>query len=697
MTHPRDKVYRFATADQWAAGSADGFLPVDRGEAAALVTAGEPLATPLAGAQRGDANALLAQDVDGALFWMRADGTVWRWQDNEAFRVGRISPDFARDARRFLWGQNFGWVLTETAVVRLDVSTGTRLGAFDDAIWNADAIVADICDGVIIVERNPGSGAVRLRRVRTDGRAQIINTALVSIGPLLAGRNVEEGGVFVVLRGDVGWHIARQPLDGGKAAVEAIQPPPKPGSALAAVTAGSAMVTDSTGNRVFSVGLGHIGPVQEPLTDDDCAIGRIRDLIWIADELVASTDVGLWTINSQHALASAQTATWVSPVLMSPPGEPQGWQRADLRMHLPAGGQVMISAHGFDTQSAAHDALDDVLTTDPATRTSAVMDPPSRHNGVGDMTCRHYLGDLVGKYLILRVQVTLPPCSGAARLDALNVLYPNRSLIEDLPAIYRDDPVSAGQMRRTLAGFQALVDEIDDAITAVTSRLDPKKTDALWSKFLLQWLGHGELSRLLPPKRQALLRRLPDIMRMRGTLPGLIGVMDVLAPGAYQIEDSGTMPDAWLLPISGDPAGARLGQATRVIHTDPMPLALGGCTKLGAHVLGEVCGGAAPPDCSADVTVRITGGPALEAQLRPFTDAIARVFAPAHTRLNFLFTDHVPANRLGFGPGLGSITLDESLSRALGQWELPDAGTRASPEVPAVLDHATLNGNLVLE
>lgn len=705
MTHPLDRAYRFETTSQWGAGTGFGFvLREGDGGVATMSTPGALRAERLPGTTGADGGSLLGRDLAGRVLWLRRDGTVRALDDAGAVRMARIAESLARGARRFLWGQRFGWVLTRDDVIRVAVPEGQRMGSFTAPGWCPEAIAADTCDGVLVVER--AKDARRIRRVRADGLAHPDVIELPANGYVSSVREAKTGMLDLVLRGPgAAWHVLR--VDVLQAKVKTFTktgtPPPLAAGPIARQAGGAVALVDRGRRAVFEAGPSHVGPRRVPQWQDGtCRIGRIRDLLDDGEHLVAASSSGLWRLSDDPGDAPPERLVWLSPVLHSPLNERHGWQRADLSARLPEEAEITIAAKGFTAAALASQELQNfALGIRDVRDDSYWLDTPiSRHFGDADgseIMCRHYLGEVQEEFLVLRITVEVPACRGPVGVDSLRVLYPNRSLIEHLPPIFQDGQRSERQMRRALAGFQALVDEIDDTITAATHRVNPQKADALWSGFLLQWLGHGELARLPEKMRRNLLRALPGIMQRRGTKAGLARAMSVLAPEGFDIVDPASEAPEWLLPAVGDPAGARLGQDTRVDRLNPVPWQLGACQPLGQQPLGVPCRSTPGLSCSIDIIVRVFGDVATETRLSPFTDAVARLFAPANARLDFVFTDHRPMSGLGFGPGLDEITLGPDGSRALGVWSLPVAGDTGAPHQPARLNHSNLNGNLVLE
>ena len=467
-----------------------------------------------------------------------------------------------------------------------------------------------------------------------------------------------------------------------------------------------AVTMDGPGRLVFSAGDRAVFSAAEGLLepridiDGPNSMGPIVDLLSLDSRLFAATAEALYLIVEASEAAAALTARYLTPVLRSPLGERQGWQRADLFADLPEGAQVTIRSRGFARRlDAKH--YQELLHASPAdsfVTTGWSESTASIHNGTGEPgPLRHFLGDVRDEFLALNIHISLPAGAPSIRIERLDVLYPDRSLIEDLPEVYATGGAGEVKVRRMLAPFQALADEIDDLIGAAVRRVDPEAADDLWAGFLLGWLGHAPFSGLPPDLRRALIKALPEILPRRGTLAGLSRVMQALAPRGFRIGDATLGPDIWVLPRADDPAGARLGCDTAAARHRPEPLVLGGCLRLGAAILSRTCFNPnSTHSCAADVTVHVYGGAAAEAEIGPFAERNSRAFVPANTRARFVFGAAPPPDTLGTEPSDDHLlTLDAGSDPRLGAWTLPVTGPGAE-RGPRTLDEAVLDGSLIL-
>jgi phage tail-like protein len=707
MTHPSDLVYRFSTLAHWARGASDGLVFGGDGGGGVLQTPAQLVACPLAQLAVGETITAMARDAMGRPMWLTGRGILWALAEPGPVQIADLPDAVARLARRLIWGQDIGWVVAGDDIVRLDARTGNRLGSFAETGWRVVDAVAERCDGVIVLEvqQRKGREVSRLREIRPEGTARL-HLTLGEIGtPLGATRFDTQSPVHVFATNDGGWKSFE--VEG----TEVTATHDYPGDAntaptpVATMTAAWRVVMGAPAEAsIFSAAFGLLEPVQQV---DGLPAGHVTALLWAGGTLYAVAGRKVFALRPDDADGPARKAIYLGPVLRSPPGDRSGWLRADVQAELPPGARVILRHRGFATaaEAAAYSAA---LRAAPAS--SIVRDgwedaEASTHFGGGeDGALRHYLGDVTQEYLALRVDISLPACAPAVHLRSMSVTYPNRSLIEELPAIYRTGGPSERHTRRMLAPFQALIDEIDDLIGDSVRRVDPATADDLWTGFLLQWLGHEGFVRLDPARRRGLLRALPEVLGLRGTLAGLARVLDELVPGGYAIEDSGLTPDVWVLPEARDPAGARLGRETRTARHAPQPLTLGGCLPLGEAVLKHTCFDptSVAGRCHGEVTVHVFGGAAAEEALAPFADRILRVFVPAHTRVRFSYSAHLPPEALERGRSRGPdadpaslITLDTGASRNLGAWRLPGAG-RVVRDDPATLNSAVLDGTLIL-
>lgn len=139
----------------------------------------------------------------------------------------------------------------------------------------------------------------------------------------------------------------------------------------------------------------------------------------------------------------------------------------------------------------------------------------------GDGTWELLIQRAKGRYFELRLRLSGDGTTTPS-LRALRAYYPRFSYLEKyLPAVYRDDPVSASFLDRFLALFEGFFTSIEDRIAASQLLLDVRSAppDAL------DWLA-GFFGAALDPawddaRRRLFLRHAADFFRWRGTIRGL--------------------------------------------------------------------------------------------------------------------------------------------------------------------------------
>jgi len=699
MKHPADRGYQFTQRQHWGQGFADGVIFTNAGT---LTTPLMHCAKRIAQASVGKTIRLIALTQFETPIWLESNGAIYLYSKGLPVRIATIAQNLVHDARRLIWGQEIAWIITSGNVIRLDVRTGNSMGDFSSNDWVVLDAVADRCDGVLVLEVKRGSGA-RLRTVRPEGHTKVLVTFDDNQDVVAMTRSNDGSCVHVIVNLSKSWCVIsinrdkiiaefNYPLDSDR----------KPGNVIT-VDSNERLIVLAQHNAFFAASHGLLEPVQ--VLQRHTGMGSIVDLCWNGESLYAATRSGLYVIDDEQESQQSLNAHYISPALHSPPGSRSGWLRADLYAQLPKAAKLTIRSKPIPNREAFENVLQGDSNQLELT-TGWLDNQASEHFGDGQtQRLSHFLGDQTAEYLALRIDISLPACSEPVYLRRMDVYYPSRSIIEQLPAIYRTGDSSEAQLRRMLAPFQALADEIDELIGDSIRRVDPNQTDDIWVGFLLRWFGHSEFAQIPLKQRRSLLKIMPTLLAKRGTLDGLVEVMDALAPQGYAIEDHSLNPDFWVLQDSNDSAGARLGRDTVVTTGTENNFRLG-CNSLGASQLGRICVDASSSvqRCSTEITVRVFGGQEVRECIAPLTNRIASMFAPAHTRLNFIFGNHQQPDRLAHAiPERPSadpnslFILDADKSRALGEWRLPATAKRVPQTQSASLNSTVLDGTLILE
>jgi phage tail-like protein len=136
-----------------------------------------------------------------------------------------------------------------------------------------------------------------------------------------------------------------------------------------------------------------------------------------------------------------------------------------------------------------------------------------------------------GSLLWVDLQIARNSADAAPEIDALLVIHEARSLMDDLPAIYRGDGDQDGTMRRLVGVLEATTQGMDYRIGRLAARLDPDQTSARWLPDLAAMLGLPFHEALTAAMQRRLVKAAPDILMRRGTRLGLLAMLLALFPG----------------------------------------------------------------------------------------------------------------------------------------------------------------------
>jgi phage tail-like protein len=129
-----------------------------------------------------------------------------------------------------------------------------------------------------------------------------------------------------------------------------------------------------------------------------------------------------------------------------------------------------------------------------------------------------------GRYLALRLRLDGDGLSTPS-LAAIRVVYPRSSSIRHLPAVYRDDPLSADFLDRFLSIADAAWERIEETLDDVPAYLDPDATPAApdddFLSWLATWVGVAFERRWSIARRRRFLRHAHTLFRLRGTIEGI--------------------------------------------------------------------------------------------------------------------------------------------------------------------------------
>jgi phage tail-like protein len=236
----------------------------------------------------------------------------------------------------------------------------------------------------------------------------------------------------------------------------------------------------------------------------------------------------------------------ITPMLFSPDREDnRRWLRVEATAHLPEGTTLEISYASADKDEERNRLLAN-------TRESAVPASHRVERLLGDdslwkgrtvfrggssmdqeaKTFSAKLFDEQDRYLWVSAALTAAPGARLPALSKLDVLYPGRTLMENLPATFQKDEARPDSFLRSLVGvLETTTHGIDERIASLGSLIAPASAPGPWLDFVARWIGLPWDDELSLAQKRSLLGRAEQIITSRGTRNGLETLLDSLFPG----------------------------------------------------------------------------------------------------------------------------------------------------------------------
>ena len=234
----------------------------------------------------------------------------------------------------------------------------------------------------------------------------------------------------------------------------------------------------------------------------------------------------------------------------------------------------------------------------------------------------------------LWVSVTLTASRGAKlpALKQLAVMYPGRSLVENLPTPYQRAATQPGDFLRPLVGvLEATTQNLDARIAALGSHIHPETATGEWMDYIARWLSLPWDDALSDKQKQDILRNAADLAGGRGTRAGLERLLECLVPGSprrFRVTD--TTADFGFAVVGGNQcAGSAL------------PAMLGGFTRWHAELNATTVLGYTRLPCT---NRRDDSAQWLAGKIRVQVAAGAKEREALEPRLMTLITEMVPLN-----------------------------------------------------
>jgi phage tail-like protein len=701
------RIYRFSRRAHWARCGLDGF--VDDGDA--LAVAGGGAWQPLSRAAEDRAPLALARDPSGGLCWLRRSGELALWADGEITVLGRLDgegPAHLGVGAHRIWLTTGGWLRVHDRVHLQELHTH-RIGP-------ALALAVDRAGGAwcLVSAAREGCRWLHFDRFgRADGRAAPCPDDM----PALAGAlDPCSGRLLVVDRSAV---RSRDPCDDGWSTDIDLWPwrcrfePDRISVGcdriIHLLDRKRGLLWSLTGNGVRAAQHEVPAGTEAIAAGPPLALGGAYGIVQLSEAAPAAAGD-----------REANEAVLLTPTLVSPREHGATWHRARITADLTPGTALKVRVAASDDDRLAGRvaeiaarpgltptqrlmALDGLLPWDQKFETAMGAADDPRGLGLFDVA----LDGIEAPYLWLALHLHVPPTSRPARLRRLEVRYPARSWIEDLPAIYRAEPARAAELRRFLAVFETMFDDLEERIAALPERLAPASSDEAWVDFLLRWLGLPLPADLPALRKHAFLQQAPGLLRRRGTLEALEEALHIVTGRDVRVDDLGDGPLPWVLPrgetrpAAGPKTGAeealergepRLGCDTLLIRQDQPGFALGCAALLKRDALGrhEPAAASQVAQRTQMLRIEIDGVPQDKASLNAAIEATLDHFLPASCRYELRLARPGAA---GQGRRLGRDARVVDPRAAVGRTaRLGRSGLAAAPPAIRLDDRATLDG-----
>ncbi|MGZ5442165.1 MAG: phage tail protein [Thermoanaerobaculia bacterium] len=681
--------YRFSTAAQWKTCLFEGADPAFAGLRAFAPFA----ASPALFATRGGRAPAVTRA--GEILWHDDAGTLHRLTVcADAPESSPAPAPIARAARMIATSRGL-WVASDRTLFLFEEDTLSRLLAVE-----LEAQIHDIAAG--------GRGGVfalferGVRAVDCAGRAGAL-IAFQGIARPEAFVFLRRAERFVVLAGEgLHWFAARGGPPLFSIRVGAMRP------CFSAHVLGS----DSNG-RVFVVGADDtsFGGEAHVLSFDGDG-NRLADIpldpldapatgvVAARDGLIVTGRRGLLRFTAAPTVpdeAGEVRCIVVTPMLQAPDREDaRRWLRVEASSKLPAGSTIEISYAATD-DSEVRDRLSGVAadaSLSPSQRIHQLLSEadlwrtPIVFHGSDPQRddpppFAAPLFEVRERYLWVSIALSAAPGARLPELPELAVLYPGRTLMENLPAIYQRAEAQPGSFLRALVGvLEATTGNLDGRIALMGSRIHPSTAPEEWLDFVARWLGVPWDDGLSPEQKQAIVRHAPELALGRGTRAGLEALLESLIPGTprrFRVTD----------------ATADFGFA---IAGNALPAMLGGFTRWSAELDSQAVLGFMRLPCAGQVddgTWRLAGKVRVEVAAsaeergawEPWLLALITGMVPltAHVELRFVGPQALRGNRLD-----GALTLESPPAPLLGSGavtglvRLPERGARLSATGPDI-------------
>jgi phage tail-like protein len=134
----------------------------------------------------------------------------------------------------------------------------------------------------------------------------------------------------------------------------------------------------------------------------------------------------------------------------------------------------------------------------------------------------------VGRYLWLRVDL-IGGEERAPSIESLRLDFPRATYLRYLPAVYQEDEQSRDFLERFLSLFETFFSETEASISHLARYFDVDSSLASgdFLRWLASWLSISDDKSWSDEQLRTLVKRAPELYRMRGTRAGLEGMIEI--------------------------------------------------------------------------------------------------------------------------------------------------------------------------
>ena len=595
MSTPRDfRIYRFAVPAHWKTG----ILSRIRIQAEGALVPERPLApSPSRFLEVPGGVELVAFDAYGTAYWRTVDGKL-QWMEEGGFRPCEIEADvgIARSPRLVI-GRVWLWAFKPrtACLIRYDLETLQR----DEVIsvpYSITDIAPDGDDGLWVLETPPSQPPI-LRRVDACGRVAKPIPLSACLGRCLGVTYLAQVRRVVVLSGDGSSVTLVDPKAPTKAVTVRLQHEIEGFCAT--------RIDSDRRNRIVLVGvmdqtkaptillLDSSGGLLDRIPAGPKDYGSINGATARGKTLLVATSHGIHWFRSEPAGDGVSASgVFLSPPLYSPDTDSlRGWLRAEISVVLPKGATLAVTVMGTDDPAVMKDvkAFSEDATLPPAVRqkkireklqakdapafvftspqdeASYVQPGPSGSTPLAPSTCAVPLFKHAERWLWLELGLHAAPDGELPDLKELRVIYPEISLAQHVPAIFRGDVTArdpksgdpTGFFRQLLGVLETTTQGIDQTIAKLGSYIHPATADGEWLDFVAGWLDLPWDDALPNDIKRRILNNAAQLLNHRGTRAGLERLLRLLFPdGKTRVIDVNVDMGIAILGGSGYPGSA---------------------------------------------------------------------------------------------------------------------------------------------